>query len=634
MKNPVNSRFLRKAFGIAAAASVGFSPMVWAQGAPVGGSSDIDYTGAVRTHVIPADQLLSQGKYADAEDMYRQTLMNNPTDMGATVGLGMALAKQFKLDGADDMFDRVLLQDPNNAMAHAGKATVALNRLQSSSGTIRGQKDSILKYAEDESRKAVSLAPANAEAHYALGCVLREQGQNDAAASEFKTALSLDPKHSYAYSSLGRIQLDQGSTAQAAENLRRAVELNSGNSSAHFGLGVALFQTGLTDEAIKELNTSLYQFPNSAPVHMALGDAYDKQGNTAAAIKEYQVAITIKPEIPDPYLKLAAIRESRGDLELALADLRSGLAQMPYNVDLRMRIADELLKLEKADDAIKSYKTILTMRANDPQAIKGLTSALCIKAQKAAAGALLASNDYDSAIHTLGDAIKLNPNDMELRLAEAKLMAMAGAKPDMSQIPQPQNDGERMQYASALMAQGNFQQATAMVSDVVSRLSTDPKQAFAVADLALMMDDLDNAELAYKKAQALGGVAARVDRGLGDVAKGRQRALEDVRVADELIKKKQFDGATERYRDAIAVNPRLADAHLGLAKTLEKLPKANSSVLREAAQQYQYYVSLQTTMSDKDKQKMLENADKLKTKADKLALKEPKQPVAVGSGSK
>jgi tetratricopeptide (TPR) repeat protein len=634
MKNPLYSRFLGKAFSVAAAATVVFSPVSIAQGTPAGGSSsDIDFTGGVRHNLIPADQLLSQGKYADAEDMYRQSLINNPNDMLATVGLGMALAKQFKLDGADDMFDRVLLQDPNNATAHAGKATVALNRLQSSSGTIRGQKESILKYAEDEARRATSLAPANAEAHYALGCVLREQGQNDAAASEFKNACSLDPRHSYAFSALGKIQLDQGSSAQAAENFRRAIELNSGNSTAHYGLGVALFQQGMTDEAIKELNTSLYQFPNSAPVRMALGDAYDKQGNTAAAIKEYQTAISIKPEIADPYLKLAGIRESRGDLELALADLRSGLAQMPYNVDLRMRIADELLKLEKCDDAIKAYKTILSMRANDPQAVKGLTAALCIKAQKAAAGALLASNDYDSAIHTLNDAIKLNPNDMELRLAQAKLMSMAGAKPDMSQIPQPTNDGERMPYASALMAQGNFEQATAMVSDVVSRLS-DPKQSFAVADLALMMDDLDNAEAAYKKAQAQGGVAARADRGLADVAKYRQRALEDVRVADELIKKKQFDGATERYRDAIATNPKLPEAHLGLAKTLEKLPKVNSVMLREAVTQYQHYLSLQPSMSDKDKAKFLENMDKLKTKADKLALKEPKAPIAVGSGSR
>lgn len=408
------------------------------QGSPPTPARDKDVlTGTVRANLIPPDQLLAQGKYADAEEMYRQVLMNDPQNLAATVGLGMALAKQFKLDGADDMFDRVLQSDLNNGFAHAGKATVALNRLQSSSGSVRAQRDSILKYAEDESRRSVSLAPANAECHYTLGSVLREQGRVDEAASEFRNATSLDPKHSNAWAGLGRIRLEQGAVAEASDNFRKSIDLNSGNSTAHYGLGMAYLKQNMVDEGIKELNTSLYQFPNSAPVRMALGEAYQRQGNEAAALKEYQLSILIKPEAPEPYLRIGEIRESRGDLELALAELRSGLAQMPHNLDLRMRIADNLLKLEKADDAIKNYKTILSMNPNSPPAVKGLSQALYIKAQKAAAGALLASNDYESALKSLDDAMKLNPDDMELRLAQAKLMSLAGTKLDLSKVGEP-----------------------------------------------------------------------------------------------------------------------------------------------------------------------------------------------------
>lgn len=577
-------------------------------------------TGTIRQHAISAEQLLNQGKYADAEEMFRTMLVNNPQDMVATVGLGMALAKQFKLDGADELFDRVLQVDPNNAIAHSGKATVALNRLQSSSGTIRSQKDSILKYAEDEARRGISLAPANGECHYTLGAVLREQGKLDEAASEFRNAINLDPGHSAAYAGLGRIKLDQGSTAEAAENFRRSVNLNSGNSTAHFGLGAALLKQGMVDEAIKELNTSLYQFPNSAPVHMTLGEAYQLQGNTAAALKEYQLAILIKPETPDPYLRIAEIREARGDLELALAELRNGLSQLPYNIDLRTRIADNLVKLEKADDAIKGYKTILGMRPNDPQAIKGLTQALYIKAQKAAAGALLATNDYESALKTLDEAIKLNQDDMELRLAQAKLMSLAGTKLDLSKLGEPKSDGERMSYAEALMAQGDFEKSTTMVSDVITRL-VDPKQAFAVADLAVMINDLENAENCYKKAQALGGSPERAERGLKEVNRLRQVALDDVKVGDELNKKRQFDGAAERYRDAIATNPKYAEARIGLARALEKLQKPTPALLHEAARQYRDYVTLSPSLADRDRQKLLQQADRLTTKATKLSQK-------------
>jgi tetratricopeptide (TPR) repeat protein len=106
---------------------------------------------------------------------------------------------------------------------------------------------------------------------------------------------------------------------------------------------------------------------------------------------------------------------------------------------------------------------------------------------------------------------------------------------------------------------------------------------------------------------------------LAQVTKLRQQALDDVKVGDELFKKKQFDGAAERYRDAVSINPRLADARLGLAKTLEKMPKPTAAMLNESAQQYRNYVVLKTDLPEKDKQKLLTQADKLSNRAAKLA---------------
>lgn len=580
-------------------------------------------SGQVKTDIIPAEKLLSQGKYADAEGMFREILVNNPADVQATIGLGLALAKQFKLDGADELFDRVLANDPNNALCYAGKATIILNRMQSSSNTIRANRDSYLRQAEDYASRAVRLAPASGEAHYALGQVLKEEGKPEEALSELRTATQLDPQHSFAYSALGSINLDQNSLGEATENFKRAIDLNSGNSQAHYGLGATYLKQGQYDDAIKELNTSLYQFPNSWPVRMALGQAYQAQGNTAAALKEYQLSTLIKPENAEPYLRMADIREERGDLELALADLRSGLTQAPYNLDLRQRIADTTLRLEKPDDAIKAYKTILQMSANDAAAVKGLSQALYLKAQKAAVGALLASNDYETALNTLDEAIKLNQNDMELQLSKAKLMSLSGAKPDLAKMGQPSNDGERIAYAQAQMAAGDFQDATVSLNTVINDLN-DPKQTYAVADIALMMHDLDSAEVAYKKGLSLSGSPDRAQRGLDQIVKLRQSAADDTKVGGELLNKKQWDGAADRYRRALSTNPKLADAQLGLAQTLEKTPKAQSALLQEAVQHYQYYLALKTDLPAKDKEKLTAQVAKLADKAAKLKMKEDK----------
>jgi tetratricopeptide (TPR) repeat protein len=580
-------------------------------------------SGQVKTDIAPAEKLLSQGKYSDAEGIFRELLVNNPADIQATAGLGMALAKQFKLDGADDLFDRVLKQDPNNAQSYAGKATVLLNRLQSSSGSIRSQRDSILKQAEQYASQATRLAPASGEAHFALGQVYKEQERADEAASEFRNAISFDPNMSYAYSSLGSIKLDQNSLAEASENFKRAIDLNSGNSTAHYGLGAALLKQNRPDDAIQELNTSLYQFPNSWPTRMALGQAYQAQGNSAAALKEYQLSTLIKPENADPYLRMADIREERGDLELALADLHSGLTQAPYNLDLRQRIADVTLRLEKPDDAIKAYRTILQMSPNNPAAVKGLSQALYLKAQKAAVGALLASNDYEAALSTLDEAIKLNQNDMELLLAKAKLMSLAGAKPDLSTMGQPTNDGQKVAYAQALMAAGDFQKETELLQSVVGD-QTDAKQSYALADIALMIRDLDNAEAAYKKGLSQSGSPDRGQRGLTQITQLRKTAQDDVPVADELYKKKQFEGAVAKYREALASNPRLPDARFGLARALETTPKANSAMLDEAVMQYQYYLTMKQDLPQKDKEKLVTQCAKLTDKSAKLKQKETK----------
>lgn len=581
-------------------------------------------TGKVATDVIPAQKLLSKGRYSEAEESFRELLVKDPQDLQATVGLGIALAKQFKLDGAEEMFDRVLAQNPHSALAYAGKSEVILNRLQSSSMTIRKNKESYLKQAEIYAKQSSRLAPASAESHFALGRVYQEQGHLNRAANELRTAVQLDPNHSYAQSSLGAIYLKQNSLAQAAISFKSAIKLNSGNSSAHYGLGSTYLRQGQVQDAIDELNTALYQFPNSWPVRMELGKAYQKQGNVVAALKEYRQSIMIKPENAEPYLKIAEIRESKGDLELALAELHSGLTQMPYNINLRQHIASICLKLEKADQAIREYKTILKMGPNDTTAIKGLSKALCLKAQKQAAGALLASNDYEQAMKSIDEAVKLQPNDMELRLAKAKLMSLSGTNPDIQQLGEPQNDGERLAHAEALMAQGDFESASKDLAMVIANLK-DSRQSFAVGDVAILIKDLDNAESAYKKARSFNGSPKRVERGLNQIAKLRKEALSDTTVGKELIKKRQFDGAIDRFRKALSQNPKLADARFGLALSLEKSKRPSSVELAEAAVQYKNFLSLDKQLTTKEVQKYEKLITKLQQKAVKESEKEKKR---------
>ncbi len=107
----------------------------------------------------------------------------------------MALAKQFKLDGAAEQFDQILASDPHSAQGLAGKALVEFNRLQSSSATVIKNKDATLQNAESMVKEALSRDPDMPEAHYTLGMIYKEQGRLSDATVEFRQATKIDPKY-------------------------------------------------------------------------------------------------------------------------------------------------------------------------------------------------------------------------------------------------------------------------------------------------------------------------------------------------------------------------------------------------------------------------------------------------------
>jgi tetratricopeptide (TPR) repeat protein len=578
----------------------------------------------IEREVVMADELMQKGKYADAADLYKQVATQHPDSVPALVGYGMALAKQFKLDAANEEFDKVLALDDKNAMAHSGKAMVMFNSLQSSSGTVLKNKDAILQKAEAEVKQGLQIDPGMPEAHFTLGMIYKDENRIDESVSEFDQATKLDPQYSEAFSGLGVAKLNQGDLPGAITAFKQAISLNTSNSTAHYGLGTAYVRQGQFDDAIKELNTSLYQYPNSAPAHLSLGQAYAGQGNSIGAVAEFQKSISIKPEQAQPYLGIADIREQRGDIELSIAEARSGLELMPNNADLRQRIADDSLRLEKLDDAIKEYRSVLDQNPGNAQAAKGLTRAYYLKANKEATGAFFVSNEYENAKTMIDQAVKMNPNDMELRLAQAKLRSMSGDKVDLSQIGTPTNDGERIAYAEALLAQNKFGEADQQLNQVLGNAQT-PKQVFAVADLALMIKDLPNAEAAYKKAASMPNGAERAKRGLDMVSTAKDEARQKDTLASDLAKKKQFASAIDNYKTSIYDNPKVADSRYGLGQTLELLKPVTSSDLREAIIQYKAYISLSPSLPPKELEKLNKHLTQLDQKAFKLEQKEKQQ---------
>src|SRR5262249_16415109 len=158
----------------------------------------------------------------------------------------------------------------------------------------------------------------------------------------------------------------------------------------------------------------------------------------------------------------------------------------------------------------------------------------------------------------------------------AKLRSLSGENVDLKSIGSPQNDGERLAYAEALLAQNKFAEAQDQMSQVTNRVN-NAGQAFAVADLALMIHDLDSATQASNKATTCRGGEERSKRGLAAVTRARESARQDLTLANDLSRRKQLASAVDKYHSAIFANPRVPDARLALGQTLEKMKPSKAS---------------------------------------------------------
>ena len=135
-----------------------------------------------------------------------------------------------------------------------------------------------------------------------------------------------------------------------------------------------------------------------------------------------------------------------------------------------------------------------------------------------------------------------------------------------------------------------------------------------------MIKDLNSAEMAYKKVETM-GKANRARRGMAGVSKVRKEAKRKLNLGDDLRRRRMLPSAVDSYRLAIASNPQLADARLGLAEAEKRLYKKSPQGLRDSAVQFKAYMDLTPNLPEKQVKKFNKQIEKLNKKADKIEAK-------------
>jgi len=202
------------------------------------------------SYLRAADEFLKADDFTGAERQCRKALELNPKNATVHFTLGVALARQEKLDEAIRHFS-----------------------------------------------EAISLEPGYVDAHYSLGQAMARQGKSDEAIRHFSTVLRLKPDHAKARGHLGSIMFAGGMLKEAAVHLSEAVRLDPNYADAHYNISQVMFRQGKFDAAIRHLSQVIRLKPDDAQAHYKLALVLAQQGQTGRAITHYSKAVSLMPDV-------------------------------------------------------------------------------------------------------------------------------------------------------------------------------------------------------------------------------------------------------------------------------------------------------------------------------------------------
>jgi len=145
-------------------------------------------------------------------------------------------------------------------------------------------------------RKAVTLNPANPQAHFTVGTTALWLKQIDLAKREIKTALNLDPNFSDGHAALSMIRVYAGEPQKALDSIATAMRLDPHyrDIDLHI-LAQAYFHLGRYRDAAEALQRRLVRKPESDISRVLLASAYGHLGDFEKSRIEWEAALRANP---------------------------------------------------------------------------------------------------------------------------------------------------------------------------------------------------------------------------------------------------------------------------------------------------------------------------------------------------
>ena len=198
------------------------------------------------THIGAGIRAMDSGNHTAAADCFRRALKLNPNHQGALLGLTEALVADKKHQEAVPIYERILFLSPGDERARFNLAVVESRLrnfdraaqhyrrlLKQNEGHVQGrynlatlcQAQGKLAAAREQWEQVVARAPHLPSAHTALGEVLTDLGESQAAMNAYAQAAKLRPEDVSSWINFVAGARAAGSYGRAMAGMRNALKL-------------------------------------------------------------------------------------------------------------------------------------------------------------------------------------------------------------------------------------------------------------------------------------------------------------------------------------------------------------------------------------------------------------------------
>ena len=399
---------------------------------------------------------------------------------------------------------------------------------------------------------------------------------------DFVTA---NPAAADVYDALYRIYLG-GNRAQDAETiLTRKVNANPKENSYLLQLAAFYAGTHRKPEMDKVLQRFLSNPGDDSMVHLEVGDFYASIGDRKDALQHYRAGSDSNSKDKLLYQnRIARILLLEGNRKEGLQVLNQTVAQYPDDAEARALRAALLVGTPgagKPGEGIQELRNVLAKNPDD------------LSMKFILARALADNQNFGEARTRLQEVVKLRPQFLDAHMLLAEIAYRRGDNLETVQQAEaalevdPENLRARMLRGSALVRQGNFDQAGAVLGGLAHQVPESVDVQLELATLAQRKRNYAEAEAAFNQIlqkhptewRALGGL---VDNDLSqnhadkaytrlEAELSRSQGAPAVRymLAATALRTGKYNDAIENFRALADQTPNSIDARIELANVFQ-----------------------------------------------------------------